>query len=134
MSCDISSTTAASCQASVGELHVSGTLKPKDLNWIPVPVTTSYEGHKTNDDAMPSSSSYWSAVWKTGIPQETSSTVPALNGPLSNERQSKNDSVLLEDSLVTSQKLFEEERSEPFMTEVLYTSGFALLVFAYLLF
>ena len=84
---------------------------------------------------MPSSSSsYWSAVWKTGIPQETSSTVPALNGPLSNERQSKNDSVLLEDSLVTSQKLFEEERSEPFMTEVLYTSGFALLVFAYLLF
>lgn len=87
-----------------------------------------------NDDATPSSSYYWSAVWETGIPQETSSTVPAPNGPLSNERQSKNNSVLLEDSLLISQKLFEEERSEPFMTEVLYTSGFALLVFAYLLF
>lgn len=86
-----------------------------------------------NDDAT-SSSSYWSAVWETGIPQETSSTVPALNGPLSNERQSKNDSVLLEDSLLISQKFFEEERTEPFMTEVLYTSGFAILVFAYLLF
>lgn len=87
-----------------------------------------------NDDATPSSSSYWSAVWETGIPQETLSTVPDLNGPLSNERQSKNDSVLLEDSVLTSQKLFEEERSEPFMTEILYTSSFALLVFAYLLF
>jgi hypothetical protein len=54
--------------------------------------------------------------WSEGnLPEELSRFcfVPALSGPLSNERQSKNDSVLLEDSLLTSQKLFEEERSFP---------------------
>ncbi|KAJ9283460.1 hypothetical protein DTO280E4_9138 [Paecilomyces variotii] len=132
LSCDISSTTATSCHASVGELQVRGTLKSKDLNWTPVPVTTSYEDRKKNGDPT-SSPSYCSAARETAVSQGTSSnTVPAVNEPFSKERKSSNDSVLLNAFRLASIKLFQdEETSEPFMTEVLYTSGFAMLMFAY---
>jgi hypothetical protein len=100
-----------------------------------VPVTTSYENRKKNGDAT-SSSSYSSAARETTFSQGTSSnTLPALNEPYSNERKSSNDSVLLNAFRLASVKLFQDEQaSGTFMTEVLYTSGFAMLMFAYLLF
>ena len=47
LSCDFGSKSTVYCYASVGALQARGTLRPKDLDWMPVTVTTSYEHQRS---------------------------------------------------------------------------------------
>jgi hypothetical protein len=100
-----------------------------------VPITASYE-HPAKSGAPTLSSSDSSATGGSTSSQDTSSdALLAVDEPLSKERKNLNNTVLLNIFRFTGVKLFQnEEVYEFFMTEVLYTSAFAMLVFAYLLF
>lgn len=49
VSCDVEGSTYAFCHAKYGTINVQGTLAPKDLNWMQVPITTLYvsDGYAT---------------------------------------------------------------------------------------
>lgn len=128
LSCNFGSHTTVSCYASVGTLHVQGTLRPKDINWMPVTVTTSYRRHRSTG---------------TAISSETDS--PAARSIAMNQRTSFKSEVTPNEDFEKSTRsrfslsiayltLLALKYGDTYFTQILYTVGVAIVLAGYFLF
>jgi hypothetical protein len=112
----------------VGTLQVQGTLKPKDLNWMPVTVTTSYERQSSTGTVISTKTDGPAAGLFAPVQGTSSKAEFTPNEDLEKSARPR-DSLSI--AYLTALAL---THIDIYLTRILYTVGVAIVLAGYFLF